>query len=301
MNPKVTLALFLFSSVSFAQLESGSSSSSTSGVTKGSTDVAADDTAAAAQKADKKDKITEVSFNAGGLFAAGNSRSAAVTAGVRSRVKRGDHQFTGGAQANYARAATAVNGSEAGEPTTTTVENVQGLLRYDWFFSKHWSLFLQTVGRHDRFQGLEFRWQLAPGVAYYFIQNEQVQFWAEAGYDFQYDVRSDDYIKNADGTAKLDTNGDPLEKTEAVHNARLFVGVDHKLFKGIEFIASVEYLQDLADDNTFRFVFDSAIKAQIAKHFALATAVTVQYENNPLPGVDNTDVMSAVSLVYNLF
>jgi len=301
MNPKVTLGILLTSSISFAQLESGSTSSSTGNVTKGSTDVTADNTAAAAQKADKKDKITEVSFNLGGLFAAGNSRSAAMTAGVRSRVKRGDHQFTGAAQANYARAATAVNGSEAGQPTTTTVENVQALLRYDWFFAKNWSLFLQTAGRHDRFQGLELRYQLAPGVAYYFMQNDKVQLWAEAGYDFQYDIRSDDYIKNADGTPKLDTDGKPLEKTEAVHNARLFFGLDHKLFKGIEFIASVEYLQDLADGNTFRFVFDSAIKAQIAKHFALATAVTVLYENNPLPGVDNTDVISAVSLVYNLF
>ena len=296
-----TFAVLLFTTAAAAQLESGTSSSTTSTVSKGSTDVSADNTAAAATKADKKDKITEVSFNAGGLFAAGNSRSAAVTAGVRSRVKRGDHQFTGAAQANYARAATAVNGSEAGQPTETTVENVQALLRYDWFFTKHWSLFLQTAGRHDRFQGLDLRYQLAPGVAYYFVQDDKAQVWGEAGYDFQYDVRSDDYIHNADGTPKLDTDGKPLDKTEAVHNARLFLGLDDKFFKGVEFIASVEYLQDLVDGNTFRFVFDSAIKAQIAKHFALATAVTVLYENNPLPGVQNTDVMSAVSLVYNMF
>jgi putative salt-induced outer membrane protein YdiY len=43
------------------------------------------------------------------------------------------------------------------------------------------------------------------------------------------------------------------------------------------------------------------VKASIAKHFALATGVNVHYENNPLPGVVNTDVAGAVSLVYNLF
>ena len=85
------------------------------------------------------------------------------------------------------------------------------------------------------------------------------------------------------------------------HNARLFLGFTDKVFKGVEFNASVEYLQDLADGNTFRFVFDGNIKAAIAKHFALATGVNVHYEHNPLPGVDNTDVMGAVSLVYNLF
>jgi len=120
-------------------------------------------------------------------------------------------------------------------------------------------------------------------------------------HDFQYDVRMDDFIKNADGTPKLDSDGNPLEKTNVVHNARLFLGFTDKFYKGVEFIASVEYLQDLTDGNTFRFVFDGGIKAAIAPHFALATAVNVHYENNPLPNVVNTDVIGAVSLVYNMF
>jgi putative salt-induced outer membrane protein len=296
------LVTFLLSSTAFAQLQSGTTSSSTGDVSKGAADVGSDNAAAAAQKKDKKDKLNEVSFNLGGLFAAGNSRSAAVTAGVKSKIKRGDHQFTGAAVANYARAAAAVNNSSAGQPMATTVENVQALLRYDWFFAKHWSLFLQTSGRHDRFEGLDLRYQLAPGVAYYFIEDPKAQLWGEAGYDFQYDVRMSSYIFEADGvTPKKDADGKDLEKTNAVHNARLFLGFSDKLYKGIEFAASVEYLQDLTDGNTFRFVFDGGIKAAIAPHFALATAVNVHYENNPLPGVVNTDVIGAVSLVYNLF
>jgi putative salt-induced outer membrane protein len=295
------LATFLFSSTALAQLQSGTTSSTTGDVSKGTGDVGSDNAVAAAKAKEKKDTINDVSFNLGGLFAAGNSRSAAVTAGVKSKIKRGDHQFTGAAVANYARAATAVNNSEAGQPMSTTVENVQALLRYDWFFAKHWSVFLQTSGRHDRFEGLDLRYQLTPGVAYYFVQEDKAQFWGEAGYSFQYDVRANDYITNTDGTPKLDADGKPLEKTEAIHNARLFLGFTDKVFKGVEFNASVEYLQDLADGNTFRFVFDGNIKAAIAKHFALATGVNVHYEHNPLPGVDNTDVMGAVSLVYNLF
>jgi putative salt-induced outer membrane protein len=215
---------FFFSTSAFAQLQSGTTSSSTGDVSKGNADVAPENAVAAAQKAEKKDKITEVSFNLGGLFAAGNSRSAAVTAGVKSKLKRGDHQFQGAAVVNYARAAGAVDNSSVNQPMATTVENVQALLRYDWFFSKHWSLFLQTSGRHDRFEGLDLRYQLAPGVAYYFIQEEKEQLWAEAGYDLQVDVRSDTYIHNSDGTTKVDADGKLLEKTEAVHNARLFLG-----------------------------------------------------------------------------
>ena len=217
---------------------------------------------------------------------------------MKSKIKRGDHQFTGAAQANYAQAATPPAGSTSseGQPTVTTVENVQALLRYDWFFANHWSAFLQAQGRHDRFQGLDMRFQVAPGVAYYFVEEEKALFWAEAGYDFQYDVRSDTYI-----AGQVDSDGNPLAKTAAVHNARLYLGFNDKFFKGVEFVASAEYLQDLADGNTWRLVFDSSIKAAIAKRFALATAVTVYYEHNPLPNVLSTDVITALSLVYNMF
>ena len=299
----IASTVFFFSTTALAQLQSTSTSTSTKDVSKGTTDVSSDNTVATAAAKEKKKAVTEVSFNAGGLFTAGNSRSAAVTAGVKTKVKRGDHQFVGAAQANYAQAATPPAGSTSsvGEPTVTTVENVQALLRYDWFFANHWSAFVQAQGRHDRFQGLDMRFQVAPGIAYYFVQEEKALFWAEAGYDFQYDVRSDSYIHNADGTLKLDADGNPLDKTAAVHNARLYLGFTDKVFKGVEFAASAEYLQDLADGNTWRLVFDSAVKAQIAKRFALATAVTVYYEHNPLPNVLNTDVITGLSLVYNMF
>jgi putative salt-induced outer membrane protein YdiY len=303
MSRVLAASIVFFSATSFAQLESATTSTSTKSVTKGSSDVSADSTATAAGKKEKKKTLNEVSFNLGGLFAAGNSRSAAVTAGVRTKIKRGDHQFTGAAQANYAQAAVPPAGSTSsvGQPTQTTVENVQALLRYDWFFAKHWSAFLQTSGWHDRFQGLDLRFQIGPGVAYYLVDEEKAQLWGEAGYDFQWDARSNSYIHNDDGTLKLDSDGNPLDKYAPIHNARLFVGFADKFFKGVEFAASAEYLQDLADGNTFRFVFDGSVKAALAKHFALATAVTVAFENNPLPNVENTDVITGVSLVYNMF
>jgi putative salt-induced outer membrane protein len=294
-NPFLVVATVLCASpFASAQLQSGTTTSSTASVSSGKTDVAKEGFSTA-EKAEKKKGITEVSFNAGGLFAAGNSRSAAVTAGLKTKVKRGEHQFTGAAAANYAASGT------PGNATQTTVENLQAMLRYDWFVLKKVSIFLQTSARRDRFQGLDLRYNLGPGAAYYFIQEDKAQLWGEAGYDFQYDVRRDDFLVNPDGTPKLDADGNPLGKTQVVHNARAFLGFDDKLFKGVEFLASAEYLQDLTDGNTYRFIFDSAVKASISKAFALATSVTVRFENNPLPGVQNTDVTTALSLVYNMF
>ena len=56
------------------------------------------------------------------------------------------HQFTAAVAANFAR------GGKRGESVDRTVENYQGLLRYDYFFSPKLAAFLQASGRHDRFQ-----------------------------------------------------------------------------------------------------------------------------------------------------
>ncbi len=275
-------------------LPSGTVSSSTGAVTSGSTDVAKEGFAASQAKKDATD-ATDISFNAGGLFAAGNSRSAAMTAGAKSRVRRGAHQFEGAFGVNYARA------GKAGAGTETTVENIQGLLRYDWYVLPKVSVYGQVSARRDRFQGLDLRLNLGPGVAYYFIQEEKTRLWGELGYDFQYDIRRDDFIHNADGSAKLDAEGNPLSKEDVTHNGRLFFGVQQKAYKSVALNASAEYLMDLTSPEVFRLILDGSVTANINKSFALSTAVTVRYENRPLPDVENTDVTTAVSIVYKLY
>jgi len=130
-------------------------------------------------------QVTEASIAAGGLFSSGNARTVAVTSIGKLRVRRDEHQFGMAASANFARA------GKSGEKVDTTVENYQGLIRYDYFFTDNIAAFLQTSARHDRFQGLDLRYNLDPGVAYYFINTKKQKLSAEGGYDLQYDVRRD--------------------------------------------------------------------------------------------------------------
>ena len=293
-----TLALTYTLGAHAQTLQNGTGGGAASGTTGGKTDVAKEGFQKTADdKKDEREKgVTELAFNLGGLFTAGKSRSAAVTAGVKSRIRRGDHQLTLGVAANYARA------GKVGAGTETTVENLQGAARYDFFVLKPLSIFGQVTGRHDRFQGLDLRLNVDVGVAYYFLQEEKYRLWGEAGYDFQYDLRRDEAIKNPDGTAKKDASGNPLEKGQVRHNARLFVGFDHKLFEGVQFLTSLEYLQDVTDFSTptLRLIYDGAVKATLSKSFALSTGLTLRYESNPLPGVEHTDLITGISLVYNM-
>jgi putative salt-induced outer membrane protein len=240
---------------------------------------------------------TDVSIGLGGLFSAGNARTVALTSLGKLRIRRDEHQFTGLATVNAARA------GKRGEPIETTVENYQGLLRYDYFFSNDVSLFLQTTGRRDRFQGLDFRLNLDPGVAYYFINTKTHRLQIEAGYDLQHDVRQDAARTQAvpEGSPPGTPPPPPLDKTQTLHNARLFLGYEDKLRKEVAIVASVEYLQNFSDIGTYRFVADIGLKSTVADNLALATTYTARYENKPLPTVEDFDSIASITLVYTFF
>lgn len=263
----------------------------------GSTDVAKGDAFATALAADDKRYVNDVAISAGGLFAQGNARSIAVTMGSKARIRRDDHQFSAAFAANYARA------GKPGEPVVSTAQNLQALVRYDYYFADSWSAFLQTSGRHDPFQGLSFRWNVDPGVAHYFIDEKTHRLWAEVGYDFQYDARTNE----AQIGQKFGSNDPPdptkaEDPTKVTHSTRAFAGYENKLNENVAFSTSLEYLQSLQDVDAARLNFDIGLKAQVAKHLSVSTTYSMRYDNKPLKSVQySADSIAAVSLVYTLF
>ena len=265
----------------------------------GSNDIATGGFVTGAIPADDDPKhATEASIGAGGLFASGNAKTVALTALGKLRVRRDEHQFTMAVAANFARA------GKTGEAVETTVENFQGLLRYDYFFTNNFAVFLQTSARNDRFQGLDLRYNLDPGVSYYFINTKKQQLRTEVGYDLQYDVRRDA------SRLEIQTSTDPtmpapapilLDKTNTLHNLRLFAGYDNKLYKEVSLTTGFEFLQNFADAGTYRFVFDIGIKSNVSDNLAIATTYQMRFENKPLPSIEPTDSIASINLVYTLF
>lgn len=267
--------------------------------TTGKTDIAKGGFVTSTAPTDDDPKyVNDVSIGAGGLFSAGNARTIAMTTLGKLRLRRDEHQLSVALAANFARAA-----AKRGEPLDTTVENYQGLLRYDYFLTNEVSFFLQSTGRRDRFQGLDLRLNVDPGVAYYFINTKTHRLQVEGGYDLQYDVRRDGSREQPlPDDAPAGTPPLPLlEKTRALHNARIFLGYENKLRKEVAFIASVEYLQNFADIETYRFIADIGLKSNIADRLALATTYTARYENKPLPTVADLDSIASINLVYSFF
>lgn len=249
-----------------------------------------------AQKEEDAKHINDVSLGLGGLFSAGNARQIALTALAKGRFRREEHQFTFASTFNYARA------GKKDEAFETTVQNVQGLLRYDHFVSNNLSFFGQATGRNDKFQGLDLRLNLDPGVAYYFINDKTHRLWGELGYDLQHDIRRDDaLVQPVPADAPPGTLPITVDKTKTLHNSRLFVGYENKLRKEVALVASVEYIQNFGTASTYRVIGDIGLKSNVADNLALATTYTARYENNPLPGVQRLDSIASINLVYSFF
>lgn len=266
--------------------------------TTGSTDIAKGGFVAGALPSSDDPRVAnEAALAAGGLFSSGNARTVALTSSGKLRIRRDEHQFTAQAAANFARA------GKKGESVESTVENYQGLLRYDYFFTDNIAGFLQSSARRDRFQGLDLRLNFDPGAAYYFVNTKTQQLRGELGYDLQHDIRRDASRTVVAETPPGGTAPPPtlLAKTQTLHNVRAFLGYDSKIYKEVGFVTSFEYLQNVSDLGTYRFVFDVGLKSNISTNLAIATTYTMRFENKPLPNIDKADSIASVNLVYTLF
>lgn len=253
----------------------------------GSTEVATSGFETPAVPEGEENDAAEAKISAGGMQSSGNSRSLAATASAQYRLRRNVNQLSAAAAVNFARSAASPD-----DPMETTVENYQGKVRYDRFLFRRFAAFVAASGRRDRFQGLDLRLNIDPGVAYYFIDAPKHQLWSELGYDFQYDVRNQDSID----AAALDDL--VVEKTDVQHSGRAFAGYTNTLNDAVTFNTGVEFLLGLPETERWRLNWDVGLTSQIGGAFSLATTFSLRYDHDPLPGVKELDTTTAVSLVY---
>jgi putative salt-induced outer membrane protein len=267
--------------------------------------VAAEDAEAAEEAATgpHANDATEFNIALGGIFSTGNSRTLAATGTSNFRLRRTIHQFGAAVAGNYG-----ATGVEDSDRYDTTIGNIQGLARYDVFFARDWTAFTQVVARHDSFQGLEARVNVDPGFAYYAINKTKHRLWFEAGYDFQWDLRTDEArtLLDADGNPVLDIDGDTqfdpaIDKFLINHAARLFAGYSNRLSDAVSFDTGLEYLQSVLLAKRFRLNYVAALNTQLWERFSLALTFTLRYENDPLPEIRKLDTITSVSLAYRFF
>ena len=268
------------------------------GATTGSTDVTSEGKFQSAGKdADAKD-ATSLSLSAGYLSATGNSKLSAATLSEAFRVRREENQFTQKLAFNQAYA------GKAGTDTQETVRNLQAHFRYDRFLG-NMAAFFTTQFRHDKFQGLDLRSQVDPGLAYYFINQKTNLLWTEFGYDFQYDMRNKGFFEDARAAAIADGKDDPglPDSTRTLHSTRLFLGYENDLSQTAKLTLGLEYLQGVAGSETTtkyasRINFDTALTAKVYKSLSMALSFGARLDTKAIEPVKKLDTLSGASLVY---
>lgn len=260
----------------------------------GATDLGGSGQFASATTREETD-VTSLNLSFGGMYNTGNARSLAVTGMGKFILRRKIHQFTAAAAGNYGRAALAARDDLATPSDESriadTTSNVQGQVRYDVFFHERFSAFLMATGRYDKFQGLDFRLNVDPGVAMYALAEATHKLWFEVGYDFQFDVRSD---RARDIAAAA--GGDRPSKTLVNHAARLFAGYTNNLSKHVTFDTGFEYLQSVIVGRRFRMNWVNALNVSLSDRFTLGATFVLRYENQPLAGVVQLDTVTSLLL-----
>jgi hypothetical protein len=249
-----------------------------------------------APKTERKLDGTTVSVSAGGLLTTGNSKLLAVSGSGSYETRFDDNGIGASLVGNFGQ------GAPAGEAVRLTAENLQGRLRYDRYLVDALALFLINTGRHDRFQGLDFRYNLDPGVKYLFFTAATSSLWAEAGYDLQYDIRrnADRTVVDDDGNPVLDPAGNVqiLDKTATDHSTRLFVGLKHGFNKEVTISSGLEYLQSVVDSTRYRVNYDLVFAANVGSGLAVGLGFGARFDHAPLPGKEKLDTSTTVSLIY---
>jgi putative salt-induced outer membrane protein YdiY len=244
---------------------------------------------------------TTATVAAGGQLATGNSQLLAMTANGKLDVRRGSNGYGAAIIGNYGESAL------PGASLQTTTENFQGRLRYDRYVLDELSLFLIGTVRHDKFQGIDGRLNIDPGIKYLFVATPETSFWAELGYDFQYDARNGSALAQVDASGKPIPGAPSLSPSATDHSVRAFLGFKHAFNAQVTFSTGVEYLQSLysSDQNIisgaqydYRINYDALFAANMGAGLSLGLGFSARYDNVPLPGKQNTDTVTTVSLIY---
>ena len=280
--------------------------------------------AAAELAARESTDATELDVAACGVLSTGNAFATSLTGQGRFRLRRGIHQVAAQVAGNYGFGSVerhsvrylyrptdpegpVIREDDVAIVRDPTIANVQGMLRYDAFLAKRWSAFAMTTARRDRFQGLDLRLNVDPGVAFHVLADARHRLWLEAGYDFQYDRRRQESIFETRPVdpAEPDPDDPSLARTERVrladdtlvnHAARLYAGYNNSLTERVTLDTGLEYLQSVLVAKRLRLNWVSAVQIQVAGRVGVAVTFTLRYENQPLPNIRPLDTITAVLL-----
>ena len=227
------------------------------------------DTIAALNPPPKEPVTWKGNITLGGNLKDGNSDSMNLSAGALAVRRSENDRFL--INALYNR--TEDNG-------VRTAENTYGQLKYDYFMSPKWYLYLNVDMLSDDFQDINFRTSVGPGVGYQIWDEENRALGLEAGVSYTSEDRD-------------------LGEDKNWISARLGVNFLYKLFDRVVFTDQFVIYPNLDDTGEYTLRNDAALVTDIGSNWAFRLGNIWERNSNPGPDLKKDDFTWILGLQYS--
>ena len=202
----------------------------------------------------------------GASFASGNSENESANAALEMKHTRDKWTNTLGLAGNY--------GSDG---AVTTAERWEVRAQSDYAFADRAYWFGAGRYEDDRFSTFEYQASVSTGLGYKFIDTERTKFWAQAGPGYRFAERRETG-ESEDGVI---LRGD--------------VGFEHQLTDTTKIVD--RFLVESGSGNTY-LQNDLGLEVTITGSLGLRLGYQVRHNTDVLPGVEKTDTLATVGLLY---
>ena len=161
-----------------------------------------------------------------------------------------------------------------------TAENTYGQLKYDYFLSSKWYLYLNVDMLSDDFKDINFRTSVGPGVGYQVWEEEDRSLGLEAGVSYTSEDR------------------DLGEDTDWL-SARMGVNFLYRLFDRVLFTDQFVIYPNLDDTGEYTLRNEAALVTDIGASWAFRLSNIWERNSNPGPELDKDDFTWILGLQYS--
>lgn len=204
----------------------------------------------------------------GASFASGNSENESANAAAEVKYARDKWGHTLGFAGNY--------GSDGGATTAQRWE-VRGQSDYKFTDRAYWF----GAGRYedDRFSTYDFQSSLATGLGYKLIDEERTKLWVQGGPGYRYA----EYRATGESEDGLIFRGD--------------LGFEHQLTETTKIVD--RFLIETGSDNTY-IQNDLGLEVTIKGSLGLRVGYQVRHNTDVTPGLEKTDTLTTLGLIYEM-
>jgi len=207
------------------------------------------------------------SVSAGLTLTRGNSSSTLFNADFVTKKKTPNNEYVLGADTAYGK-----------QNSKETVNNYRAFAQWNHLFSERFFGYLHTDGLHDSIADLDYRFNLGPGVGYYFLKGKTTSLSTEAGAGYQ--------AQRLGG------------KDVSFATLRLAEHFEHKFNDRARLWEKVELLPQVDKFDNYLVNFEIGIETSITKSFSLKTYLVDTYANRPAHGRMKNDAKIVAAVAY---